>query len=58
MNERGGAVVPSHPYRGGSGLGDRILSLPGIVALEGHNGCNGGGLNGRALEPRGASVSR
>ena len=48
--ERGGAVVPSHPYRGGSGLGDRVLTLPGIVALEGHNGCNAGALNRRALE--------
>lgn len=50
VNERGGAVVPSHPYRGGSGLGDRILSLPGIAAIEGHNGCNAGGLNRRAID--------
>jgi hypothetical protein len=50
VNERGGAVVPSHPYRGGSGLGDRILSLPGIAAIEGHNGCNAGGFNRLALE--------
>lgn len=46
---QGGVVIPSHPYRGGSGLGDRVLSLPGIVALEGHNGCNAGGLNRRAI---------
>jgi predicted metal-dependent phosphoesterase TrpH len=49
VNERGGAVVPSHPYRGGSGLGDRILSLPGIAAIEGHNGCNAVGFNQRAI---------
>jgi predicted metal-dependent phosphoesterase TrpH len=50
VGERGGAVVPSHPYRGGSGLGDRVLTLPGIAALEGHNGCNAGGLNRRAID--------
>jgi hypothetical protein len=50
VNEAGGAVVPSHPYRGGSGLGDRILALRGIAAVEGHNGCNAGGFNRRAIE--------
>jgi len=50
VGELGGAVIPSHPYRGGSGLGDRVLALPGIAALEGHNGCNAGGLNRRAIE--------
>jgi hypothetical protein len=49
VNGRGGAVVPSHPYRGGSGLGDRILSLAGMAAVEGHNGCNAGGFNQRAI---------
>jgi predicted metal-dependent phosphoesterase TrpH len=47
---RGGVVIPSHPYRGGgTGLGDQILALPGITAVEGHNGCNAGGLNRRAV---------
>lgn len=50
VNERGGAAVPSHPYRGGTGLGDLILTLPGIAAIEGHNGCNAGGFNRRAIE--------
>jgi hypothetical protein len=49
VNRAGGAVIPSHPYRGGSGLGDRILTLRGIAAIEGHNGCNAGLFNRRAL---------
>lgn len=50
VNGKGGAVVPAHPYRGGSGLGDRVLTLAGIAAIEGHNGCNAGGFNRQALE--------
>jgi predicted metal-dependent phosphoesterase TrpH len=49
VNRAGGVVIPSHPYRGGSGLGDLVLSLPGIAALEGHNGCNGQVFNRRAI---------
>jgi predicted metal-dependent phosphoesterase TrpH len=49
VNRRGGAVIPSHPYRGGSGLGDRILTLAGIAAVEGHNGCNHHTFNQRAI---------
>ncbi len=49
VNRRGGVVVPSHPYRGGSGLGDRILTLSGIAAVEGRNGCNSDGLNRQAI---------
>jgi hypothetical protein len=51
VNARGGAVIPSHPYRGGgTGLGDRILTLGGITAVEGHNGCNLRAFNARAVE--------
>jgi hypothetical protein len=49
VNRRGGAVIPSHPYRGGSGLGDLILTLPGLTAIEGHNGCNHRTFNERAI---------
>jgi predicted metal-dependent phosphoesterase TrpH len=49
VSRAGGAVVPSHPYRGGSGLGDLAFSLPGITAVEGHNGCNHRGFNERAI---------
>ena len=50
VRRSGGVVIPSHPYRAGSGLGDLILSLPGIAAVEGHNGCNHAALNQRAVE--------
>jgi hypothetical protein len=51
VNLRGGVVIPSHPYRGGgSGLGDRILTLEGIAAVEGHNGCNLRVFNARAIQ--------
>jgi predicted metal-dependent phosphoesterase TrpH len=49
VNDAGGAVVPSHPYRGGSGIGDLALTLAGIAALEGHNGCNYRSFNERAI---------
>jgi predicted metal-dependent phosphoesterase TrpH len=49
-NRAGGVVIPSHPYRAGSGLGDRILTLPGIAAIEGHNGCNHHAFNQRAIQ--------
>jgi len=50
VNRAGGVVIPSHPYRGGTGLGDMILTLPGIAAIEGHNGCNLHRFNQRAIE--------
>ncbi len=50
VNLMGGVVIPSHPYRGGSGLGDLILTLSGIAAIEGHNGCNSHVFNQRAIQ--------
>jgi predicted metal-dependent phosphoesterase TrpH len=49
VSRAGGVVIPSHPYRSGSGLGDRILTLAGIPAVEGHNGCNHYAFNQRAV---------
>jgi len=46
----GGVVVPSHPYRGGNSVGDRIYDLVGISAIEGYNGCNMHSFNVRAIE--------
>jgi predicted metal-dependent phosphoesterase TrpH len=46
----GGVVVPSHPFRGGNSLGDRIRDLEGIAAIEGCNGCNMHAFNVRAIE--------
>lgn len=50
VSRAGGVVIPSHPYRAGSGLGDRILALPGFAAVEGHNGCNHHSFNQRAIQ--------
>jgi predicted metal-dependent phosphoesterase TrpH len=45
----GGVVIPSHPFRGGNSLGERIHDLKGIAALEGYNGCNMHAFNVRAI---------
>lgn len=50
VNRCGGVVIPSHPYRKGSGVGDMILDLKGICAVEGYNGCNIHAFNVRAVE--------
>ena len=50
VNESGGVVIPSHPYRPGTSLGDRVRSVEGICALEGCNGCNMHAFNVKAIE--------
>ena len=50
VTERGGVVIPSHPYRRGNSLGDRIHDLKGITAIEGYNGNNMHSYNVRAIE--------
>lgn len=46
----GGVVIPSHPYRPGTSLGDAVLRLNGIAALEGCNGANMHAYNRKAIE--------
>jgi predicted metal-dependent phosphoesterase TrpH len=46
----GGAVIPSHPYRGINSLGDTIKGINGICAIEGHNGCNLHSFNMKAVQ--------
>ncbi len=55
VNEAGGVVIPSHPYRPGSSLGDLVLSLRGIRAVEGYNGANMHAYNVKAVEAAKAS---
>jgi len=38
VNEKGGVVIPTHPFRGSNSIGDRIKDLSGLCAIEGHNG--------------------
>ncbi|MGO9014042.1 MAG: PHP domain-containing protein [Dissulfurispiraceae bacterium] len=50
VNIAGGVVIPSHPYRKGTSLLDLIITVQGICALEGYNGCNMPSFNARAVE--------
>lgn len=50
VNAAGGVVIPSHPYRRGSGIGDLICDLEGICAVEGYNGCNIQAFNSMAID--------
>lgn len=50
VSQAGGVVIPSHPYRKGSSLGDLIMSTPGLCAIEGYNGGNMHEYNARAIE--------
>ena len=40
VNEQGGVVIPSHPYRGVNSLGNMVRKIAGFCAIEGYNGCN------------------
>ncbi|MDH4161169.1 MAG: PHP domain-containing protein [Nitrospirota bacterium] len=53
VSERGGVVIPSHPYRSVNSLGDLVRQLPGIVGLEGYNGANMHAMNVKAIETAG-----
>lgn len=50
VSEKGGVVIPSHPYRIGNSLGDNIELAKGICALEGCNGCTMHAYNTRAIK--------
>jgi predicted metal-dependent phosphoesterase TrpH len=50
VNEKGGVVIPSHPYRGVNSLGDLIIRIDGLCAVEGYNGCNMHPFNERAVD--------
>jgi predicted metal-dependent phosphoesterase TrpH len=50
VNEAGGVVIPSHPFRRGSGLGDTLSGIRGLCAIEGCNGANLHAFNAKAIE--------
>jgi hypothetical protein len=50
VNGAGGIVIPSHPYRPGTSLGDVVLEVKGIAGLEGCNGANMHAYNVKAME--------
>jgi len=53
VNEKGGVVIPSHPYRPGTSLGNHVLHVRGICAVEGYNGANLHAYNVKAVEAAG-----
>jgi predicted metal-dependent phosphoesterase TrpH len=50
VSKAGGVVIPSHPYRPGTSLGDLVLSVKGITGLEGCNGANMHAYNVKAID--------
>ncbi len=50
VNELGGVVIPSHPFRKGNGMGNAFREIQGICAIEGYNGCNMHAYNEKAVE--------
>lgn len=50
VNGSGGVVIPSHPYRRGQGMGDLVLRLEGLCAIEGYNGFNMPAYNATAVD--------
>ncbi len=50
VGKAGGVVIPSHPYRSGTGLGDLVHRVKGITGLEGYNGANMHAFNVKAID--------
>jgi len=50
VNNAGGVVIPSHPYRSVNSVGYLVYHVAGLCALEGFNGCNMHGFNVQAIE--------
>jgi len=53
VQDKGGVAVPAHPYQGdmvGGSLGDRVMTLTNLFALEGINGSVSDDGNRRAIE--------
>lgn len=50
VNGSGGIVIPSHPFRGGNSLGDKIELIRGFSAIEGYNGYSHHSQNTKAVE--------
>ncbi|UCH80333.1 MAG: PHP domain-containing protein [Nitrospiraceae bacterium] len=49
VNEKGGVVIPSHPFRGNNSMGERIMQVNGFCALEGYNGYSHHSQNKKAV---------
>jgi predicted metal-dependent phosphoesterase TrpH len=49
VTNAGGVVIPSHPYRPGTSLGDMVRRVEGLAGLEGYNGANMHAYNEKAI---------
>ncbi|RJQ46943.1 MAG: PHP domain-containing protein [Nitrospiraceae bacterium] len=50
VSESGGIVIPSHPFRGGTGIGSIVEKIKGFTAIEGYNGYSHHSQNMKAIE--------
>jgi predicted metal-dependent phosphoesterase TrpH len=50
VDEHGGVIIPSHPFRGNNSLADKIRHVKGISAVEGCNGYSHHSQNVKAIE--------
>ena len=50
VNEKGGVVIPTHPFRGYYSIGESTRELEGICAIEGYNGYSHYSQNKKAVE--------
>jgi predicted metal-dependent phosphoesterase TrpH len=50
VTEDEGVVIPSHPFRPGTSLGELIHQVKGITGLEGCNGANMHAFNEKAIK--------
>jgi len=53
VNEKGGVVIPTHPFRGANSVGDRVMGIGGLCAIEGHNGYSHYSMNLKAVRAAG-----
>ena len=50
VNEKGGVVIPTHPFRGSNSIGDMIRQVKGLCAIEGYNGYSHHSQNKKAVK--------
>lgn len=50
VDSLGGIAIPAHPYRGINSIGDSLLNLSGLFAIEGFNGCSMPAFNQKAIK--------
>jgi len=50
VNEKGGVVIPTHPFRGNNSIGEKLKQVKGLCALEGYNGYSHHSQNKKAIK--------